>query len=78
MVSMDSHHLKLYSECWTTLQGDGEGRVLGWVGWVESQKADFSTSLRSGRNDGVWYLCCAPVEMTMFDSCSALRSNDEV
>jgi len=64
MVRMDSHHLKLYSEYWTTLLGDGEGRVFGFgravvrglgvsvVRWGR-RKADFSTPLRSGRNDGV-------------------------
>jgi hypothetical protein len=31
MVRMDSHHLELYSEYWTTLQGDGEAG-LGWSG----------------------------------------------
>jgi hypothetical protein len=50
MVRMDSHHLKLYSEYWTTLSGDGEGRVLGSAG---GREADFSTALRS-------------VEMTVF------------
>jgi hypothetical protein len=34
MVRMDGHHLKLYSEYWTALYGDGEGRVLGFGGWV--------------------------------------------
>jgi hypothetical protein len=57
MVRMDSHHLKLYSEYWTALSGDGEGRVL-WVrrecsGEVEKQISP---------------LRCAPVEMTMFDA----------
>jgi hypothetical protein len=28
MVRIDSHHLKLYSEYWTGLSGDGERRVL--------------------------------------------------
>jgi hypothetical protein len=73
MVRMDSHQLELYSEYWTTLPGDGESRVSGWVigFWVERgvpgrRKADFSTALRSGRNDDVWLLGCAPVEMTLF------------
>jgi hypothetical protein len=41
MVRMDSHHLKLYSEYWTTLLRDGEGRGLGW--WVvrERRKSRF-------------------------------------
>jgi hypothetical protein len=28
MVRVGSHHLKLYSECWTGLKGVGENRVV--------------------------------------------------
>jgi hypothetical protein len=62
MVRADGHHLELYSEYWTALPVDGEGRSLGWTirrfgrlgGSAErGGEADFSTSLRFGRNDGI-------------------------
>jgi hypothetical protein len=65
MVRVDGHHLKLYSEYWTTLSRDGEGRGfwVRWFGW-------------RGGSVGRWFgwrgekqispLRCAPVEMTMF------------
>jgi hypothetical protein len=61
MVKVDSHHLKLYSEYWTALSGDGEGRVLGSVvgfGVCGEAKIRFlhcPVRLRSGsgRNDEV-------------------------
>ena len=65
MVRMDSHHLKLYSEYWTTLSGDGEGRVFGFGGSALGEVEKQISPLR-----------CAPVEMTQVVRLCSGRNDD--
>jgi hypothetical protein len=51
MVRVDGHHLKLYSECWTALFRDGEGRVWGLVE-IREKQIPFGNDNKKGKCKG--------------------------